>query len=75
MIRGIFRGLGGLAFFAATMAFLTAISLLLFGSFLMTWPLLRKSPRDRKIKAATDLAVAGMTAIQAFANRGDITQH
>lgn len=63
MFNALFRGFGKLALLAATAAFLTAVSLLLLGSFLITWPVLRKSPRDQKIQAATNLASAGMVML------------
>lgn len=70
MIRAFFKGLGSLAFLAATAAFLTAVSLFLLGSFLATWPILRKSPRERRIKATADLAAATIAAIGAFTKEG-----
>lgn len=73
-MRGMFKGLGRLAVWAATAAFLTAVSLFIVGSFLMTYPILRKSPREQRIKVTADLAVAAVAAIQAFANRDDVTQ-
>lgn len=66
MITGLFKGAGKLALWAATMAFLISVSLLLIGSFILTWPIMRKSPRDQKIKAMTDVAAVALEAMQVF---------
>jgi hypothetical protein len=72
MIRTIFAGLGKLALAAATMAFLTAVTLLVASAFLTTFPLLRISPRERRLKAAVELAGAGLAMMGAVAaGRGD----
>jgi cytochrome c oxidase assembly factor CtaG len=68
MIKSMFRGAGQVALWAATMAFLAGVSLLLVGSFLLTWPILRKSPRDRRIKATMDFAAAGLTLMTVFSD-------
>lgn len=62
----LFSALGRFALLLATAAFLTAVSLFLVGAFLSTWPILRKSPRDARIRATADLASAAVTAIAAF---------
>lgn len=67
MIRAIFAGLGKLALAAATMAFLTATALLVLSAFLVTFPILRVSPRERRMKASMELAAAGLAVISAFA--------
>lgn len=74
MIRGMFKGLGKLALWAATAAFLTAVSLFVFGSFLTTYPILRLSPRDKRIRVTSDLAVAAMAAIQTFSQKDSVTK-
>lgn len=66
MIRTLFKGLGRFALTLATMAFLAAVSLFVLGGFLLTWPILRLSPRDRKIKATMDLAQSAMTMLTVF---------
>lgn len=71
MLGSVFKGLGKLAFAAATAAFLTAVSLFLLGAFLMTWPIMRKSPRSKRIKASSDLAAAAITALGAFTGKED----
>lgn len=67
MIRAMFAGLGKLALAAATMAFLTATALLVLSAFLVTFPVLRCSPRERRMKASMELAAAGLAVIGAFA--------
>lgn len=64
------RALGKLAISIAILGFLSAVSLLLLGSFLMTWPIMRKSPRDAKIQATVEMASAVMGAIQVYARKG-----
>lgn len=66
MFRAVTRGLARLALLACTASFLTAVSLLLIGSFLMTWPVLRKSPRDQKLAATVDMATAAMVLLSKF---------
>ncbi len=65
-MKAMLKGLATFAFWAATLAFLTGVSLFLLGSFIATWPIMRKSPRNRRIKASMDLAAAAMTALTAF---------
>lgn len=66
MTRALFRGLGNLALLAASAAFLVSVSLLLFGSFLITWPILRKSPRERRMHAVAEMASAGLVLLSTF---------
>lgn len=73
MIRGFSKFVGKFALLSAGMAFLTAVSLFLLGSFLLTWPVLRMTPRDRRVRAAVDLLSAGMTAMQVFGGSDDVT--
>lgn len=68
MIKNMFRGAGRIALWAATMAFLAAVSLLLAGSWLLTYPVLRKSPRDRKIKASMEFVSSGIALLTAFSD-------
>lgn len=75
MISGLFRGLGKLALLAASAAFLVSISLLIGGSFLMTYPLLRKSPKNRRMQATMQMASAGMlllSTLRSNANDDDV---
>lgn len=62
----MFRMLGKFAVALATMAFLVAASLFLVGAYLLTWPVLRKSPRNAKIQAATNLGLAAFQALQVY---------
>lgn len=66
MTRGLFRALGSLALLLACTAGLVALSCLLFGSFLISYPALRKSPRERRLRASADLAAAGLQLLQTF---------
>lgn len=66
MIRALFRLAGRFALLLATMAFLVGVSLFIVGSYILTWPILRLSPRDQKIAALTDVAAAGMKLMTVF---------
>lgn len=66
MIAALFRGIGKLTLLLAATAFLTAVSLFLLGSYILTWPILRKSPRERRIAASVELATAGMAMLAAI---------
>ena len=68
----ISKGLGRLALFTATAAFLTTVSLFLLGAYLLTWPILRKSPREQRIRATAELAASVVTAIAVFGDRPDV---
>jgi hypothetical protein len=68
MIRSMFRGAGRIALWAATMAFLAGVSLLLAGSWLLTYPVLRKSPRERRLKASMDFVSSGIALLTAFSD-------
>ena len=50
----------------AGVAFLVGVSLFLFGSYLLTWPVLRLPPRERRMQAAVQLGSAVMGAMMAF---------
>jgi hypothetical protein len=66
MIAAGFRLVGRLALLTASAALITAVSLLVLGGFLMTFPVLRLSPRDRRIKSAVDLTVAALALAATF---------
>lgn len=55
-----------MALLAVSLTVITGVSLLLFGSYLLTWPVLRLSPRDRKIRALVDLSSAALAALAAL---------
>ena len=57
------------ALFLATMAFLTATSLFLFSAWALTWPLMRKSPREQRIRATAEAAAACVSMIQVYAQQ------
>lgn len=61
MIRKAFAALGRFILLLASLAFVAALSLFVFGTFLLTWPILRLSPRDRKLRATVNLASSAMT--------------
>lgn len=67
MFRSLFRGLGKLALWGASLAFLTGVSLLLLGAWLATFPILRLSPRQRRIEATMEMASAAMKLVSTFA--------
>lgn len=66
MIASLARGLGKLTLLLVSLTVITGLSLLLFGSYLLTWPMLRLSPRDRKIRAMVDLSSAALAALAAL---------
>jgi len=55
----LLKFLGRILVIFATMTFIAGISLFVVGSYLLTWPLLRLSPRDRKVQALVNAATAG----------------
>lgn len=60
--------------FLATCAFLTAAGLFVMGSFFITWPILKQSPRTARKRAIIDLGVALMALSQTFAQpEADVT--
>lgn len=71
MVSALAKGVGKLALLAVCLSVITAVTLLLFGSWLLTWPMLRMSPQNRKIKAIVDLAAAAMVALQALNIEGN----
>ena len=58
----------------ATCAFLVAVSLFVIGSYILTWPLLRLSPRERRIRATVDFASSAMATLTAFTGDKAMTQ-
>lgn len=62
----ILRGLGRWGVILATTAALTVASLFVFGSFLITWPILRMSPRDRRLRVTADLVSQIMTTVAVY---------
>jgi len=65
-MRKLLKLFGSIVLSLATMAFIAATSLFVVGTFLTTWPVLRLSPRDRRVRAAIDLATAGIQLAQTF---------
>lgn len=66
MLNSLARGLGKLTLLLVSLTIITGLSLLLFGSYLLTWPVLRLSPRDRKIRVLVDLSSAAFAALSAL---------
>lgn len=71
MLGALARLVGGLLLALAATAALTAVSLLVLSSFALTLPILRLSPRNRRIRAGTQLVSAVLVAMQAFSPEGD----
>ena len=65
-MKAIARGLAHVAMFTVAAALLAAASLFVMGAYLTTWPILRKSPRERHLKTGLDLAAAGMAFLSTF---------
>lgn len=57
---------GSFALFIAGMALLTFISLFVVGAYLATWPIMRVSPRSRRLTSLMELATAVMGAARAY---------
>lgn len=57
---------GRFALFLVGMSLLTIVSLFVIGAYLTTWPIMRKSPKDRRLTALVDLATSGFGVIQAY---------
>ena len=71
MIAALAKGVGKLALLAVSLCVISGVTLLLFGSYLLTWPMLRMSPRNRKVKSMIDLTAAAMAALAALQPEGD----
>lgn len=61
MIRPAFAALGRFILLLASLVFVAALSIFALGTFILTWPILRLSPRDQKLRATTNFASAAMT--------------
>jgi len=66
VVAGLARATGKLAFLLVSLTVITGVSLLLFGSYILTWPVLRLSPTNRKVKAMVDLSGAALAALAAL---------
>jgi hypothetical protein len=73
MIRSLFIALGKLAMLAAAAAFIAGASLFILGAFLTTFPILRMSPRDRRIRAVMEMVGAGAALASTF-SRGPVDE-
>lgn len=69
-LGGLAKLAGGLLLTLAAAAMLTAMSLLVLSTFALTFPLLRLSPRNRRVRAAAQLLSALLVAMQAFSPEG-----
>lgn len=66
MVAALARATGKFAFLLVSLTVITGVSLLLFGSYVLTWPVLRLSPNNRKVKAMVDLMGATMAALSSL---------
>jgi len=66
VVAALARATGKMAFLLVSLAVITGVSLLLFGSYVLTWPVLRLSPTNRKVRAMVDLMGAAMAALAAL---------
>jgi hypothetical protein len=71
VVAALARATGRLAFLLVSLTVITGVSLLLLGSYVLTWPVLRLSPTNRKVKAMVDLTGAAMAALAALHTEGD----
>lgn len=62
----MFAFAGKFALFIAVMALLTGVSLFVGGAYLASWPIMRVSPRNRRVQALMGLAIAVMATARAF---------
>lgn len=62
----LLRGTGKLIIGAATLGIMAGVSLFLVGTYVLTFPVLRKSPKARKLRATVDLASALVTTLAVF---------
>lgn len=69
-----FALVGKFALFIAAMAFLTALSMFVGGAYLASWPIMRISPRHRRVQSVMALAVAGMAAARAYGLDRNVTK-
>jgi heme/copper-type cytochrome/quinol oxidase subunit 3 len=63
MMRFIAKTFSTILLFLAGMALLTTLSLLVASSFVATWPLMRLSPKDRRLKAGVAAAGAVLALV------------
>jgi len=66
VVAALARATGKFAFLLVSLAVISGVSLLLFGSYILTWPVLRLSPTNRKVKAMVELMGAAMAALAAL---------
>lgn len=66
-MRTIASLFGKLILLIAAMAFITGASLFVVGGYLATWPIMRASPRGRRVQAVSALALAVLALARAFA--------
>ena len=66
LAMSIGKAFGGVILILASMAILTGLSLFVVGGFLTTWPIMRMSPQNRRVKSVMDLAVSLMALARAY---------
>ena len=62
------RLLGSMVLFLASCAVLTAVGLFVVGAYLSTWPVLKISPRNRRLQAMIAVAVAMVGLAREYQN-------
>lgn len=65
MIRA-FALLGKILLFLAGATLLAGVSFFVLGTYLASWPVMRISPRNRRMRVLMNLAVAGMEVARAY---------
>lgn len=70
----MFTLVGKFALFLAAMALLTGVSFFVVGAYVMSWPILRVSPRSRRMQALMGLAIAAVTAARAYGLEDRLTE-
>lgn len=62
----IFGFIGKSFLFLFALTIVSAMTFFVVGTYAMSYPIMRLSPRDRRVKAVIDLGVACMTTIRAY---------
>lgn len=70
----LFALVGKFALFLAAMALLTGVSFFVVGAYVVSWPIMRVSPRSRRVQALMGLGVAVVTAARAYGLENRLTE-
>jgi uncharacterized membrane protein len=60
--------LGKIILGLASMLLIAFVSLFVFGSYLATWPIMRLSPRDQRLRTLMNLATAILSTVQVWSD-------